>query len=649
MNARGLGIGVAAWVLVCILGVTAPAEESKPVEPAADAQATETPAPPVAAAATDAPATPETPPTPPTAEPAVPETPVPPPAAEPAAIEAPMPAPAEAGPASTNAAAQAEEETIRLNLEPMEIEGAEVQPGATRPELLSVSLDNVPLQEVVRLFTRVSGANIVAGTNLQGNVTVSLKDVEWAPALRVILDQANLIMIEKAPNIYSIVSKRDLADAPLTAETIFLRFTTASNVMPVIRQMCISSNASVMTVASANALVVQETPARIGAIKEVVARVDRPRPQVFIEAKFVELNDEAIKDIGINWQVLEGYTVKAGNLSWGVTESREWNKSRKDTKDQEDSRENIDALNTSYDVDNQESTAMNGPSTVQEGENTIDGTVGRVVQDSIVKTFDVKSSIEDSYAKKVTDLRTANLSADDFALTLSALKQNNGVSIVSNPKIVVASGQTATIHVGTQEPQIRSEYNSDSKTTVYTLDRYIDVGVLVYVTPVVNTESNISVRIIPELSRKLSDVPAGDGTVTFPRLSTRSVLTDFDLESGRTVAIGGLTSTEDREEIKKIPILGSIPVLGKYLFSHTHTKKVQDEVIIFVTVSLARAHVITESAGIPSEGKLIYRHLNKQADKIVAKKNAREVKPRVGNLRPAPDEAEVEPEAAAAP
>lgn len=633
MNARGLGIGVAAWVLVCILGATAPAEKSRPAEPTADSQATETSSTPPAVAET--PAVPETPALPPTAEP------------EPAAIEAP--ASADQAPASTNSAAQAEEETIRLNLEPMEIEGAEVQPGATRPELLSVSLDNVPLQEVVRLFTRVSGANIVAGTNLQGNVTVSLKDVEWAPALRVILDQANLIMIEKAPNIYSIVSKRDLADAPLTAETIFLRFTTASNVMPVIRQMCISSNASVMTVASANALVVQETPARIGAIKEVVARVDRPRPQVFIEAKFVELNDEAIKDIGINWQVLEGYTVKAGNLSWGVTESREWNKSRKDTKDQADSRENIDALNTSYDADNQESTTMNGPATVQQGENTIDGSVGRVVQDSIVKTFDVKSSIEDSYAKKVTDLRTATLSADDFALTLSALKQNNGVSIVSNPKIVVASGQTATIHVGTQEPQIRSEYNSDSKTTVYTLDRYIDVGVLVYVTPVVNTESNISVRIIPELSRKLSDVPAGDGTVTFPRLSTRSVLTDFDLESGRTVAIGGLTSTEDREEIKKIPILGSIPVLGKYLFSHTHTKRVQDEVIIFVTVSLARAHVITESAGIPSEGKLIYRHLNKQADKIVAKKNAREVKPRVGNLRPAADEVKAEPDAAAAP
>ncbi len=62
-----------------------------------------------------------------------------------------------------------------------------------------------------------------------------------------------------------------------------------------------------------------------------------------------------------------------------------------------------------------------------------------------------------------------------------------------------------------------------------------------------------------------------------------------------------------------MPLLGDIPIIGKYLFRHTHTEKSQDEVIIFVTVALANPEVLSAGAGIPSEGKLIHRHLVRES------------------------------------
>jgi len=117
--------------------------------------------------------------------------------------------------------ATATNEMIKIGVEKAPVEGAAVAPAAANPALLSISRDNVSIQEVVRIFTRVSGANIVAGTNLQGTVTVSLKDVEWEPALRVILDSVGLTLVEKKAGIYSIISLSDLAGEPLSAATIF--------------------------------------------------------------------------------------------------------------------------------------------------------------------------------------------------------------------------------------------------------------------------------------------------------------------------------------------------------------------------------------------------------------------------------------------
>ena len=93
----------------------------------------------------------------------------------------------------------------------------------------------------------------------------------------------------------------------------------------------------------------------------------------------------------------------------------------------------------------------------------------------------------------------------------------------------------------------------------------------------------------------------------------RRIHTEFNVESGKTVAIGGLTETTDKDAVKKVPVLGDIPIIGKYLFTHRHDEAIQDEVIIFVTVEMANPKQIKELSGLPAKGRLIHKHLEAEA------------------------------------
>ncbi|MCK5849356.1 MAG: hypothetical protein KAH23_00470 [Kiritimatiellae bacterium] len=511
------------------------------------------------------------------------------PAANPAAQPAAQPVAPPAAPVNDGTG---KEETISLT---DEMGSAATTNGEGR---ISISLTDVEMDQVVMMFTQISGANILATpSNLQGRVTVNLNDVEWKPALESILDMHSLMLMEKVPGseVYSIVKRIPGAPIPMVVDTIFLKYASATHVNGVLKSM-LAGGGKISSFSSRNALVIRSTAGNIEEMKQVVEAIDILRPQVFIEAKFLELNDEAIKDLGINWQILQGYSVTAGNLSWDLTEDRTWSESRDDSQTQWDNRGQTDTITKSYDAFGN---LLTPAAAIQDQTDSIDK--GKDISSDISKTFD----------KDTTDLRSAVLGLDDFRVVLSALKQMNGVSIVSNPKIVVANEEPATIHIGeTERPFVSSVTPGQqgiAPVVTYNPGDPVDFGVKLTVTPTINTESNITVKIEPQLTRMVRNAIAPNGQ-TFPVIATKTITTTFCLESGKTVAIGGMTDTEDRDETTKIPLLGDIPILGKYLFSHTHKVKRQKETIVFVTVSLANPGVLQENDGLPENAELTPRH-----------------------------------------
>ena len=488
--------------------------------------------------------------------------------------------------------------------------------------LISIALDEVPLLDVVRMFTRISGANIIASaSNLHGTVTVNIQDVEWKPALDSILSMHNLALIETTAGskIYTIASRPPGQPDPLIADTVFLSYAPVSNVISIVSSM-LAGQGSVVPFNAGNALIVRATSATLIEIHRVIKDIDQPRKQVYIEAKFIELTDEAIKDLGIDWQVLQNYKVGVSGMRAEYNNTGEKLQSSKYTQSQNDNRTRVDQINQRYDKDGQpyqETTTTFEESPPGSG-NFVANTVitpTRTITDTIDQGKLNGQEIVNSDTRTISDIRTAVLSADDFALILSALKQTTGISVASNPKIIVANDETATIHIGNNEPNIKGTVTpgqqGQANTTTYELDDkepYFKFGVTLDVTPTINSESNITVRIAPTISRFVQDKVAPDGN-TFPITSSKTIKTVFSLDNGKTAAIGGLTETADRDVTTKIPLLGDIPLIGKYLFSHTHKEKSQTETIIFVTVGIASPSSIDNRIGLPENSDLIERQL----------------------------------------
>ncbi len=495
------------------------------------------------------------------------------------------------------------------------IPGVAVDQNAENPDLISIALDNVPLEDVVRLFTRISGANIIATTsNLQGTVTVNLKDVAWRPALSSILDMHGLTLLEKTPGtlIFSITPKPIGAPEPMVTETMFLKYAGVSGAVAVVRAL-LPIGASVSPYTPANALVIRSTETSISEIRKIVEKIDTPRQQVFIEAKFIELNDQAIEDLGVNWQVLESFGVSATGLKNVMTENT--SKTKVDSQGVLGMQEKITTRGRRLANDTPIAGSDLGTEVVNQhlldsklnGKNITDykyDPATKAVTWTLAPTYDLKQ------------VRTAVLSIDDVKLALSALKQTDGATVVSNPKIIVANEETATIHIGSTERPFISTVTPGTQNTdpivTYNPGEPVDLGVKVRVTPTINTERSITVNIVPELTSRLEDAIAPNGQ-TYPIISTKKIETIFSLESGKTAAIGGLTETTNSEKTKKIPLLGDIPLIGKYLFSYSHKEKDQVETIIFVTVSLANPDNVAPKEGIPEDSALVHKYLLKHA------------------------------------
>jgi type II secretory pathway component GspD/PulD (secretin) len=524
---------------------------------------------------------------------------------------------------------------------------------STKKDLINVAVDNETLENVVNMFTRITGANIVAtSANLTGNVTVNLKDVEWKAALSSILDLHNLALLEKMPGsgVYSIVTKPPQELQPMMVETVFLNYTTTAELKPLLTAMIssVSSNATIMELASRNALVFRSTEANLREIKQLVQRMDIPSKQVCVEARFMELNENASKELGIRWDALQefGLGLQAGPFAYNRQTSR--GTTRNNTATRNVTYTDTDATHQQF--------RMNGDQFEEVRTEFVEAPPGSgsyLAQSTVTPTRQatygtddqttLNSSDVNQFSRTITENQAAILDMDSLDLVLSALQQTAGAQIISNPKLIVTSGsEDATFSVGSREPIIKTErtegtQNSPGDKLITSLDTspttdfikggYLETGISLKVVPVVKTDDMIEAQVWPRLMHKTADKTAGDNS--WPVLSVKEIKSKFTLRSGQTVAIGGLTQTDESKAVTKVPLLGDLPLLGKYLFTHTSDQKSQVETIIFVTLSRADPAQLKENAGMPEDADLVYKRM------LQAKIRREEVKAEVKKLEDA--------------
>lgn len=166
-----------------------------------------------------------------------------------------------------------------------------------------------------------------------------------------------------------------------------------------------------------------------------------------------------------------------------------------------------------------------------------------------------------------------------FELTLDALISEGHATLLTNTKIVTIDGEPAEIFAGETVPVVITSLQSPGASggTLQSIQlEKIDVGVKLNITPRICDGDLITTLVEPEVSRIIQFVGPDED---LPETSTRRARALVRMGNGETIYLGGLLSEEERTTVKKVPLLGDIPLLG-HLFRHTKKELDQFDLII---------------------------------------------------------------------
>ena len=175
--------------------------------------------------------------------------------------------------------------------------------------------------------------------------------------------------------------------------------------------------------------------------------------------------------------------------------------------------------------------------------------------------------------------------------TLNALRAITDVHVLSAPKLMVLNNHSATIEVGQQVPISTGSAQSTVSGTapiVNSID-YRDTGVILKVTPRVNTGGLVLLDIAQEVSDVVAQSSA-QSQIASPTFSQRKISTSVAVQDGETIALGGLIQNEVTKTKNRIPLLGDVPYFGN-LFGSTGDQVQRTELLVLLTPHVIAAPV----------------------------------------------------------
>ncbi len=456
--------------------------------------------------------------------------------------------------------------------------------------VVSMTFDETSLSEVIKTFRDATGANIISsGTNLQQSVSVRLDNVPWQQGLTSILEPHGLQLVEKpaGSGIY-LIGVRTI-EVPTITKTFQLSNARVADVEELFTAV-LNDKGKATAFPSSNTIIVSAPEKEMSECEMILEAIDAPRQQVYIEARFVEMTASAGKQLGLRWDSL-------GGDGWGMA---------------------FDGAKLGY-ANEQSTLATKGTGPVGTiSQSTSDPITGNSSSFSGTQRGAINNSL-DTYSRKTTF--TGSLTLSEFKLALNAFENSDGISIFSNPKVIVANEERAKIDMTTKEPNVEVNYQAattegqrDSVSTKLAVipgveepfvgEAFFSYGITLQVTPRVSSSGLITVTIEPTISERTGyfevqgldqNLPAGK----FPIINMKRIQTVFTMASGRTAVIGGLSRTSDYNQDSGIPLLKDIPWIGPRVFGWKSRAQEQKEIVIFVTVGIADPTTIEEDAGMP--------------------------------------------------
>jgi general secretion pathway protein D len=177
----------------------------------------------------------------------------------------------------------------------------------------------------------------------------------------------------------------------------------------------------------------------------------------------------------------------------------------------------------------------------------------------------------------------------DPKLILDALSDVTSVKVVSSPSLVVVDNQSATLKVGDEVPVTTQQVRStiDPNAPLVNSIRFRETGVILKVTPRVNSSGLVTMEIEQEISQVAGNADGSANTSLTPTISQRRIASTIAVYSEQTVALGGLISEQSNGDRKSVPLINRIPLIGEAIGS-TSKKATRTELIVFIKPQIIR-------------------------------------------------------------
>jgi type II secretory pathway component GspD/PulD (secretin) len=465
-------------------------------------------------------------------------------------------------------------------------------------DVMAVDFSDGDIRSILTTVADLFELNLAMPDTLQGKTTIKLKDVTWRQIFTTVLTPVNYTFIEDG-NIIKIVSNDSLTAEPVTTDVFLINYAKATDILPTITSLVDpAAGGKIVVDARSNALVITERPSRMNKIRPIIEKLDRATDQVMIEAKFVEVTNSDVKNLGVNWSSLANYQIGAGNL--GQTFNRDRTQAGNNGSTLTNGTTTTDQRGTTATTNNTQNSGSTNTNTVNSANgaatsNATTSMTGGLNSTSVTGTNNALTTTATNAMDFVSGLTnndttsralTAVFSATDFNIVLSALQSLQTTKIISNPTIVTLNNTPAEIKVGQERPIPSYTYNTERGVYEVSGFTYKAIGIILRVTPQVNSQGFIKLTVDPEVSQSNRD--ANFQGASIPIVESRTAKTQVSLRDGYTMGIGGLLQTSTSNSGNKVPLLGNLPVLGR-LFRSENKNLESTNLIIFITAKTISA------------------------------------------------------------
>src|SRR5262245_4939765 len=329
----------------------------------------------------------------------------------------------------------------------------------------SIDVEGADIRTIVRAISEFSGRNIVVGKDVKGTVKVALKNVGWQEALRTILrsngldfvEEGGILRVDDLTKLQTESVDRETARAkamelrPLDTRIIKLNYANAAE-LAVSLQPSLSRRGSIQVERRTNSLIVSDLEENCAKIEQMASNLDSTTPQIEITAKLVDVEAEALRDLGIQWNVgqsgptfFDGVPTPPGRR----------------------------ALNPNNDGNQ--------------------GLAGEITEGLAEHSVQIEYGIFKDWGSVEAQLQ--------------ALEQHRKANIISNPRITTVDNREAKILVGQKIPLIVQDVAGNAVSQLQT------IGIQLKVTPHLTQDKKITMELHPEVSARATRSTVQGGVI----------------------------------------------------------------------------------------------------------------------------------------